>query len=237
MLLQKLARLLLPGAAPTLSVLALLLLGSPAQSPVAAQQATEGPTTPSVCAAKATATAQASEIAGTTEAATLSATQATTLELTPEVTSEATQEAEAPVHFISLMPTDIHFNPSLDKPVALVTVYSLIFENELSVPLHIEKPVFQLTINKVTWGAMVSTDFQTGEMQAHATQGIVLQNLTIVTSTNAQQKVILDCLKTYQPVDLTLTGTLDAYPNGTKQRVTVTLVTRQVVLREHMAAQ
>ncbi len=231
MLLQRLARLWRPETALFIGVLALLLTGNQAQVPVAAQQATGEPTASATCSTSANATPAA------TVPATLSATTAATAAATLEITSEATEEADAPVHFVSLMPTDIHFNPSADKPVALVTVYSLIFENALDVPLHIQKPAFQLAINDVPWGAMVSTDFQTGEMQPHATQGIVLQNLTIIASATPQQKVILNCLKTYQPVDLTLTGTLDAYPNGTKHSVAVTLMTRQVVLREHRAAQ
>ena len=213
----------------TVSFVGLMSAGS--RSTVAAKQAT----------AQATLIATSSASCTTSPVATLSATASGTLPATliatTEPTSEATEADDMPIHFVTIQPTDIRFNPNADKPVALVTVYSLIFQNQLSAILHIEKPHFQLAINGVPWGELVSTDFQTGQMQGSAEQGIVLQNLTIIAKTSPEQKAILDCLKTYQPVDLTLTGTLDAYPNGTKQTVAVTLINRHVILREHKTAQ
>ncbi len=180
------------------------------------------------------AVAQATQADCASPSATAEATSEATLEATVEVTSEATAEiSDVPLQLDSFMPTDIHFNPDADQPFALITVYSLIFQNQLNQALHIEKPHFQLTINDVDWGELVSTDFQTGVLQPYAIQGIVLQNLTIIAKTTPAQQAILTCLKTYQPVDLTLTGTLDVFPNGIKQTLPLTLTTRQVVLREH----
>lgn len=134
-----------------------------------------------------------------------SPTEAVVTQSTPEATIEVAQNADSALQYVSFEPTDIHFNPDPNKPFALITVYSLIFQNQLSESLHIEKPQFQLAINGVSWGTLVSTDFQTGQLLPHATQGIVLQNLTIISKTTPEQKAILDCLKASQPVDLTLT--------------------------------
>jgi hypothetical protein len=206
----KLSRLL---GISTLILMALSIMGSTSQSDISAQASTATP--------------------AATCGAALLPTEAATGEPTLESTAEATQDANAPIQYVSFTPTDIHFNPNQDKPFALITVYSLIFQSQLSNSLHIEKPQFELAINGVPWGTLASTDFRTGQLLPHATQGIVLQNLTIISKTTPAQQAILDCLKMYQPVDLTLAGTIDAYPNGKKQSVAVTLTTRQVVLREH----
>lgn len=159
-------------------------------------------------------------------------TASATMQATVEVTAEATQGVNAPIQYVSFTPTDIRFNPNREKPFALITVYSLIFKSQMGSSLHIEKPQFQLAINKVPWGVLASTDFQTGDLMPYATQGIVLQNLLIIAKATPDQQVILECLKAHQPVDLTLTGTLDAFPDGSKQSVGVTLTTRQIVLHE-----
>jgi hypothetical protein len=169
--------------------------------------------------------------ASATGTATADATLTATSQATTEATSLATQAADAPLNFVSFLPTDMKFNPSNDKPVVVVMVFSLIFQNRLGEALHVENPQFQLSIDNVTWGKVASTDFQTGQLLAHATHGIVLQSLTIVGKTTDAQKAILECLKNNIPVDLTLTGTVDAFPGGNKQTVSVTLITRHIVIR------
>ena len=161
------------------------------------------------------------------------ATAAATIQVTTEATEEATQEADAPIHYLSFTPTDIHFNPTVDAPFAVITVYSLVFRNQLGTALHFEHPRFELAINGVEWGTLVSTDSQTGQLLGHASYGIALQNLLIVAKATPEQQAILGCLKTHQPVDLTLTGSLEVFPDGNKQSVPVTLFSRQIVLREH----
>ena len=161
----------------------------------------------------------------------MGATLAATTDATPMIL--ATQDASEPVRYVSFLPTDFRFNPNADKPVVLVMVFSLIFQNQLDTTLRIEKPHFQLAINGVPWGDLSSTDFQMGQLTGHAEQGIVLQSLTLINKTTPAQRCVLTCLKTYQPVDLTLTGTLDAFPGGNKQTVSGTLVTQQVIVREH----
>ncbi len=166
-----------------------------------------------------------------------SPTAASTYTATPEAapTSLATQQATDPIKFVSFLPTDIRFNPDPQKPVALVIVFSLIFQNQLNTALHIEHPRFRLAIDDVPWGDLSSTDFQTGDMPAQAQQGIVLQSLTLINNTTPAQQAVLPCLKTGDPVDLTLTGTMDAFPNGTKQGVGVRLISPQVIIRAHTA--
>ncbi len=210
---MKLSRLL---CISILSLMAVVIMANSSQGITAAQSSTVEATSDATCG-----------VTAATEVAPLQTVTPAT------ATLEATQDAIAPVHYISFTPTEIRFNPNPDKPFALITVYSLIFQNQLNGSLHIEKPQFQLAINDVPWGTLVSTDFQTGQLLPHAVQGIVLQNLTIISKTTPAQQAILECLKMHQPVDLTLTGTMDAYPNGTKQQVAVTLTSRQVVLSEH----
>lgn len=197
-------------------VTALLLTSASMGGVSRAQSATE---TASACSAApmATATAEATDAAA----------------LTPEATPEVTPSGDAPLVPVSFVPTDIHFNPSAEAPFALITVYSLVFQSQSAGVLHIEKPHFQLAIDGVPWGELVSTDFQTGQLMPHATQGIVLQNLTIIAKSTPEQQRILECLKAGQSVDVTLTGTLDAYPNGVKQAVDLTLTTPQVVFSKH----
>src|SRR5579859_1173493 len=85
-----------------------------------------------------------------TASPTAASTQAT-VTATPEAapTSLATQQATDPIKFVSFLPTDIRFNPDPQKPVALVIVFSLIFQNQLNTALHIEHPRFRLAIDDV----------------------------------------------------------------------------------------
>lgn len=226
----KLPRLLFSGAIVLLLVHG---VGAGASSSVrteAALQATAPGNDASNC------TALAATPAGTmraTVAATLAATNAPTTEATLAATENISGiSAGAPLRFVSFLPTDIRFNPDPDKPVALVIVFSLIFDNQLAEQVHIAAPRFQLAINDVPWGMLSSTDFQTGQLSGHAEQGIVLQSLTIISKTMPEQQAVLACLKAHVPLDLTLTGTLDVYPGGVKQSVAVHLVTPQIVVRE-----
>jgi hypothetical protein len=147
---------------------------------------------------------------------------------TPDL--QATEAADAPVQFTSFLPTDLRFNPDTQKPVAMVIVFSLIFQNRLDSALHIESPRFKLAIDGVPWGNLSSTDFQTGQMLSHAEQGIVLQSLTLFAKITPDQAAIVPCLVAHQPVDLTLSGTILA--GDTPQPVAVNLTTRQVIIRE-----
>ena len=171
--------------------------------------------------------------------ATLPATAAAVMTTEPTmaatIPSVATASAADPLQLISFLPTDIRFNPNPDKPVALVIVFSLIFKNQLNDALHVEAPRFQLAINGVNWGALSSTDFQTGQLAAGAEQSIVLQSLTIISQAKAEQQPVFACLRTHQPVDLTLSGTINVFPGGVKQIITATLVTSQIVVTEHQA--
>ncbi len=177
------------------------------------------------CASAALATAPSAVILPATLEATLSATA------NAEPTALVTQEADAPLHFLSFLPTDMKFNPCVEKPVVVVIVFSLVFQNQLGDELHVENLQFELAIDDVQWGKLASTDFQTGQLVAHATHGIVLQSLTIVGKTNDSQKAILECMKMNAAVDLTLTGTVDAYPGGNKQTVKVRLLVNDIIIR------
>lgn len=144
----------------------------------------------------------------------------------------ATSEQGAILRFIAFEPTDIKFNPSAEKPVVVVIVFSLVFENELNETIRIENPQFELSIEGVSWGKIASTDFQVGQMLANATQGIVLQSLTIMAKATDAQKAVLECLKNKHPVTLTLTGTMDVTRNGEKQKAQASLSIPNTIFRE-----
>lgn len=167
-------------------------------------------------------------------AAPMIATPATTATLATTLpsTSAPTPIPGAVLRFISFEPTDIKFNPSVDKPVVVVIVFSLVFENELNTAIRIDNPQFELSIEGVSWGKIASTDFQTGQLTANATQGIVLQSLTIMAKATDAQKVVLDCLKNKHPVTLTLTGTMDVTVNSEKQKVQASLSIPNTIFRE-----
>ncbi len=117
--------------------------------------------------------------------------------------------------------------------MALVIVFSLIFQSESDSEMSVQHPRLKLAIDGVPWGDLSSTDFQTGTLRAHATQGIVLQSLLLVPRATDDQKAMLECIRNSIPVDLTLTGTFEAYPGGAKQIVDISFVTPQTVIRPH----
>ncbi len=201
----------------TIVVVVLLLSASGGHTPVAAQ-ATPGatPFTPS-CALAAPMTPEP------TAAATSPAKSA--------ATPFATQMADAPLRFTEFLIGDIKFNPDVNNPFAIVMVFTLVFANQEKSSLEVQHPQFQLSIEGVPWGDLASTDFQMGRLQSGSSMGIVLQNLTILSKTTEAQKAVLECLKTSRPVDVGLTGTLEAYPGGNRQIVSVSLLLKQVVLR------
>ncbi len=193
---------------------------------------------------RAQATAAASSIvpsspcnAVSTPAATELATPAATVTVTPTLaaTTAATPDNTL-IRLVSFAPTDIHFNPDPVKPVAVIIVFSFIFQSQSAESLHIESPRFQLAIDDVAWGALSSTDFQTGTLPANGEQGIVLQSLTLVKQTTPAQGAILACLRDQQPVTLTLSGTLNAFPGGVKQSIVVNFTTEPIIVRARQAA-
>ncbi len=229
---RKLTRLFVGG---TIVLVSLQLFSNPAASRTALMAQTTEQAITQAASTEATATGCGCDRSAATptlpSTPSTGATLAATADATPMIL--ATQDASAPVRYVSFLPTDFRFNPNPDKPVVLVMVFSLIFQNQQESALRVEKPRFQLAINGVPWGDLSSTDFQMGQLAGHAEQGIVLQSLTLISKTTPAQRCVLTCLKTYQPVDLTLTGTLDTFPGSNKQTVSGTLVTRQVVVREH----
>lgn len=227
----------------SLSMYAAALFSVPPASAAFAEDDTAAPTMASSAAPfcpgssiipAATATASVTT-AATAIMTTVPTAAATLLSPTPAATSLATQDATAPLQLTSFLPTDIRFNPNPEKPVALVMVFSLIFRNQQADMLHVEAPRFRLAIDGIDWGELSSTDFQTGQLSANAEQSIVLQSLFITPKANADQQAVLTCLRTFQPVDLTLSGTINVFPGGTKQIISATLLTPGIVVREHQA--
>lgn len=167
------------------------------------------------------------------------AATATALLMTPaatasmQPTSLATQDANAPLRFNAFLPTDVKFNPDNQNPVALIMVFSVASQNETAADLDVKHPHFKLAIDDIPWGDIASTDFQQGRLPANGTLDIVLQSLTIVRKTNDAQKAVLECIKTGQPVDLELTGTISVYPGGNEQILSIRLLAKQVVIRPH----
>ena len=155
-----------------------------------------------------------------------------TAEATAEVTPEATptMDAEdAPLEYLTLEPFDLKFNPNEEQPFAVIMNFTLFFQNRLQTWLEVRRPRFTLTIEGVDWGDLVSTDFQMGQIQGGARQGIVLQSLTILNRATDAQMQVLDCIRDHVPVDLALEGSLEAYPNDERQVVAVQMRVEDVV--------
>ncbi|MHB8630102.1 MAG: hypothetical protein ACYDBJ_28155 [Aggregatilineales bacterium] len=180
-------------------------------------------------------TAVATENRGATPMATATVSATTQATAQAVATVIATASADSPLRFNSFLPTDFRFNPNPDKPVALIMVFSLIFQNERDDALTVQHPRFQLAIDDVPMGDLTSSDFQTGSLNPHATEGIVLQTLLLVPRATDSQKLVLECIKNGVPVDLSLYGTIETYPGGTKQIVNVSLLTPQTVIRAHQS--
>ncbi len=157
----------------------------------------------------------------------------------PEATAEATvigmQQDDAAIHFNTFLPTDIKFNPDTKNPVVVIMVFSLVFQSQLDQSVELRTPKFKLAIEGVDWGDIASTDFQMGQLRAHGTQGIVLQSLTFVNKTNDAQKALLDCIENERPVDLTLTGTIDATIGDQQQIIEVEVTSPNVIIQARKA--
>jgi hypothetical protein len=157
----------------------------------------------------------------------------------PEVTLEPTvtgsQDADAPLHFDTFTPTDVNFNPDKKQPVVIIMVFSLVFQNQLNQSIEVRSPRFQLAIDGVPWGDVASTDFQTGQLLANGTQGIVLQSLTFVNNATDAQRMVLTCIENERPVDLTLTGTIDVTVDDKQQIMSIELTSPDVIIRARKA--
>lgn len=173
------------------------------------------------CAASLTATPSA-----TTEA---EATVEATLEGTAEATADLSDPS--PLRVTGFEATDIKFNPSEDKPVVVIMVFSLVFQNTTQETLQLRAPKFQLAIDDVPWGNVASTDFQTGQLLAGATQGIVLQSLTFSSKTSPQQQTVLECIRQGYPVDLRLTGTISQQLGEDLQAIPLDFTTPQTLMK------
>jgi hypothetical protein len=161
-----------------------------------------------------------------TEAATAEATDIST----PEVTAEATETGvEAPIHYLELEPFDLRFNPNAEAPFAVVMNYTLFFENTLPRSLDVRRPQFTLEIEGVDFGDMASTDFAMGQIQGGAEFGIVLQHLTLLNRASEGQKQVLECIRLGQPVDVTVRGQLESYPEEDVVIVPVEMTVADVV--------
>jgi hypothetical protein len=204
-------KVFLPAAAFILSASLGLLALAAQDTPSPALQA---------CAAALTATPPSATAEATAEATG-----------TPEATSEATEAVQTPLRFVSFEATDIKFNPNEDKPVVVIMVFSLVFQNSTRETLQLRAPKFQLAIDDVPWGEVASTDFQTGQLLAGATQGIVLQSLTFSSKTSPQQQTVLECIKQGYPVDLRLTGTISQLVGDTMQAIEVDFRTPQTLIQ------
>ena len=171
-------------------------------------------------------------ITETTPAAeSVEATETPAPEVTLEPTITGSQDVDAPLHFDTFTPTDVNFNPDKKQPVVVIMVFSLVFQNQLNQSIEVRSPRFQLAIEGVAWGDVASTDFQTGQLLANATQGIVLQSLTFVNQANNDQKMVLTCIENERPVDLTLTGTIDVTVDGKQQIISIELTSPDVIIR------
>jgi len=157
----------------------------------------------------------------------------------PEATAEATvigiQQSDAPIHFDTFLPTDVKFNPDTKNPVVVIMVFSLVFQNQIDQTVELRAPKFKLAIDGIEWGDIASTDFQMGQLRAHGTQGIVLQSLTFVNKTTDAQKAVLPCIENLHPVDLTLTGTIEATVGDQQQTIEVELTSPNVIIQARKA--
>jgi hypothetical protein len=192
-------------------------------------QATAQTGTPTASFVPECAVRMASEARATEEAiATNEADMATPEVVATEETAPEWETSEV-IKFINLEPFDLKFNPNPDKPFAVVMNFTLFFENQLSSSLEVRKPQFQMSIEGVPWGDLASTDFQMGQIQGKSTHGIVLQSLTLIKKATPEQLAVLECIKANQPVQIELTGTLDIYPEGEKQTISVDMTVADLV--------
>ena len=189
-----------------------LLVSSQDSTPVATEEAISP-----ACAAEALATQQPTPEA-TLEATVMPAPTAT-LDLALE-----------PLSATMIEPFDVRFNPNRDKAFAVVMNYTLTLQNNLKVDLEVRNPAFALTLDGVEWGELVSTDFRMGHIQGQRTHGIVLQNLMLMKNATEAQKAVLDCIKAGAPVDVRVSGTVNAYPGGTETILTIDLTAEDLVL-------
>jgi hypothetical protein len=154
---------------------------------------------------------------------------------TPEATVVADQKPDAPLHFNTFLPTDVKFNPDTKKPVVVIMVFSLVFQNQLNQSINLRLPKFKLAIEGVDWGDIASTDFAMGQLLANATQGIVLQSLTFVSKTTDAQKTVLSCIENQRPVDLTLSGTMQVTVGDQEQTIEIELTSSDVIIQARKA--
>lgn len=163
------------------------------------------------------------------------ATAETTAEATPEATlipaPEVTVElASEPLSATVIEPFDVRFNPNRDKPFAVVMNYTLTLQNNLTEDLEVRNPAFGLTLDGVEWGELVSTDFRMGHIQGQRTHGIVLQNLLLIKNVTDSQMAVLDCIRAGAPIDVRVSGTVNAYPGGTETVLEIDLTAEDLVL-------
>ncbi len=167
--------------------------------------------------------------------ATTTAEATSTAEATAEATVIGVQQDDVAIHFNTFLPTDVKFNPDTKNPVVVIMVFSLVFENQLDQSIELRAPKFKLAIDGVDWGDIASTDFQMGQLRAHGTQGIVLQSLTFVNKTSDAQKAVLDCIENEQPVDLTLSGTIETTANDQQQTIKIEVTSPDVIIQARKA--
>lgn len=164
----------------------------------------------------------------TEEATEETAAEATEV-ITPEVTAEATETVELPIRYLELEPFDLRFNPNAEAPFAVVMNYTLFFENTLPRSLDVRRPAFTLEIEGVDFGELASTDFAMGRIQGGAEFGIVLQHLTLLNRASDGQKQVLECIRLGQPVNVTVRGQLETYPEEDVVIVPVEIMAIEVV--------
>ena len=116
---------------------------------------------------------------------------------------------------------EARFNPSAENPKALIMMFSLTFTNMTGERLDVRYPRLTLTINGVEWGELASTDFQIGRLQPHASQTIELQSLTLHKRLTEEQLPIWTAILNQEPLDLIVTGTIQVFPGGDEQTLTV----------------
>lgn len=116
---------------------------------------------------------------------------------------------------------EARFNPSADNPRALVMMFSLTFVNMTGERLEVRYPRLDLTINGVFWTELASTDFQIGRLQANASQTIELQSLMLRKKLTSEQEPVWQAILDHEPLDLEVTGTIAAFPNGEEVSLTI----------------
>lgn len=182
------------------------------------------------------ATAEATEDApacALQEAPTPTLTPETTLTptLIPFPTATATLDlALEPLSSTEIEPFDVRFNPNRDKPFAVVMNFTLTLQNNLEEDLEVKNPAFELSLDGVEWGELVSTDFRMGHIQGQRTHGIVLQNLLLIKNVTEEQTAVLDCIKAGAPIDVRVSGTVNAYPGGEETVLIIDLTADDLIL-------